>query len=137
MNDQVTVVIPTFNNAKGATDLVKLLALNFPSFHIIIVDDGSDASHWDQLKSFSQVPRLKKIRLAKNFGQHAALYAGMSQVKTTYMITMDDDHQKLVTQIPALLAASSIAAVLIGRMGISKSRRYFSSLLISFPSRRS
>ena len=107
MNDQVTVVIPTFNNAKGATDLVKLLALNFPSFHIIIVDDGSDASHWDQLKSFSQVPRLKKIRLAKNFGQHAALYAGMSQVKTTYMITMDDDHQKLVTQIPALLAASS------------------------------
>jgi glycosyltransferase involved in cell wall biosynthesis len=107
MNDQVTVVIPTFNNAKGAIDLVKLLALHFPDFHLIIVDDGSDASHWDQLKAFSQVPRLKKIRLAKNFGQHAALYAGISQVKTTYMITMDDDHQNLVTQIPALLATSS------------------------------
>ena len=107
MNDQVTVVIPTFNNAKGATDLVKLLALNFPSFHIIIVDDGSDASHWDQLKAFSQVPRLKKIRLAKNFGQHAALFAGMGYVHTDYMLTMDDDHQELVSHIPPLLDIAS------------------------------
>lgn len=107
MNDQVTVVIPTFNNSKGAIDLVQLLTVHFPSFHLIVVDDGSKASHWEQLKSFSSIPRLKKIRLAKNFGQHAALYAGMSQVKTAYVITMDDDHQDLVAHIPTLLAATS------------------------------
>lgn len=107
MNDQVTVVIPTFNNAKGAIDLVKLLAVHFPAFHLVVVDDGSEASHWEQLRSFSSLPNLKKIRLAKNFGQHAALYAGMSQVKTAYVITMDDDHQDLVSHIPVLLAKAS------------------------------
>ena len=93
MNDQVTVVIPTFNNSKGAIDLIQLLAVHFPAFHLIVVDDGSEATHWEQLKSFSSLPRLKKIRLAKNFGQHAALFAGMGYVHTDYMLTMDDDHQ--------------------------------------------
>jgi glycosyltransferase involved in cell wall biosynthesis len=107
MNDQVTVVIPTFNNAGGAIEMVELLSKHFPSFQLVVVDDGSRIHHWEQLKAHPSLPRLKKIRLAKNFGQHAALFAGMGYVQTEYMLTMDDDHQELVAQIPQLLDMAS------------------------------
>lgn len=107
MNDQVTVVIPTFNNACGAIEMVELLSKHFPAFQLVVVDDGSRIHHWEQLKAYPSLPRLKKIRLAKNFGQHAALFAGMGYVQTEYMLTMDDDHQELVAQIPQLLDMAS------------------------------
>jgi dolichol-phosphate mannosyltransferase len=107
MNDQVTVVIPTYNNSVGAIELVNLLSTQYPAFQLIVIDDGSQVSHWEQLKAHTSTVKLKKIRLAKNFGQHAALYAGMGYVKTDYMLTMDDDHQELVAQIPRLLDAAS------------------------------
>lgn len=107
MNDQVTVVIPTYNNADGAIEMVELLSKHFPAFQLVVVDDGSRIHHWEQLKAYPSSPMLKKIRLAKNFGQHAALFAGMGYVHTDYMLTMDDDHQELVPHIPSLLDVAS------------------------------
>ena len=107
MNDQVTVVIPTYNNADGAIEMVELLSKHFPAFQLVVVDDGSRIHHWEQLKAYPSSPMLKKIRLAKNFGQHAALFAGMGYVHTDYMLTMDDDHQELVSHIPPLLDIAS------------------------------
>ena len=107
MNEQVTAVIPTYNNSDGALELAGQLMLHFPSFHIIIVDDGSDEDHWKHMLDFPHAPNIKKIRLSKNFGQHAALYAGLAQVKTSFVLTMDDDHQELVPHITSLLEAAS------------------------------
>ena len=107
MNEQVTAVIPTYNNSDGALELARLLMLHFPCFHIVIVDDGSDENHWKHLLTLPQTPNVKKIRLSKNFGQHAALYAGLAHVNTTYALTMDDDHRELVPHIPSLLEAAS------------------------------
>ncbi|MCF8221156.1 MAG: glycosyltransferase [Cryomorphaceae bacterium] len=107
MNEQVTAVIPTYNNSDGALELARLLMLHFPSFHIVIVDDGSDENHWKHLLTLPQTPNVKKIRLSNNFGQHAALYAGLAHVNTTYALTMDDDHRELVPHIPSLLEAAS------------------------------
>ena len=107
MNDQVTVVIPTYNNADGAIEMVELLSKHFPAFQLVVVDDGSRIHHWEQLKAYPSSPMLKKIRLAKNFGQHAALFAVMGYVHTDYMLTMDDDHQDLVSHIPRLLDVAS------------------------------
>lgn len=123
MNEQVTAVIPTYNNSDGVIELIRRLMLDFPSFQIIIVDDGSDASHWDKLKYFPYSPNVKKIRLAKNFGQHAALYAGISNVKTNYVLTMDDDHKDLVPHITSLLesAKRGKSAVIYGMFGAKRS----------------
>ena len=53
MNDQVTVVIPTFNNSKGAIDLIQLLAVHFPAFHLIVVDDGSTDNSWKVIENLA------------------------------------------------------------------------------------
>ncbi|MFM7595847.1 MAG: glycosyltransferase [Flavobacteriales bacterium] len=129
MNDQVTVVIPTYNNVNGLIEMLEVLSSQFPAYQVVVVDDGSDVSHWERLKSFNTTSRVKKIRLAKNFGQHAALYAGMSKVNTPYLITMDDDHHNLVSYIPDLLAAATSGDHLVVYGLFDVRRSWFRSLL--------
>ncbi len=128
MIDQVTVVIPTYNNVNGLIEVLEVLWKQFPEIQVVVVDDGSDVSHWERLKSFNSTSRVTKIRLAKNFGQHAALYAGMSKVKTRYLITMDDDHQNLVSHIPDLLAAATSGDHLVVYGLFDVRRSWFRSL---------
>ena len=104
--EHITVIIPTLNNSNGVNALLNALVAKYPSINVIVVDDGSTVEHWRKLTEFKDGGGIQKIRLAKNFGQHSALLAAFSRVKTQWCITMDDDHLELVDQIPTLVEAA-------------------------------
>ncbi len=63
-------------------------------FEIILVDDRSPDNGWGVMKKLAKDDEsVKSIRLSKNFGQHPAIMAGLSQTKGEYIVVLDCDMQ--------------------------------------------
>lgn len=64
------------------------------TYEIILVDDRSPDGSWEKMKEIaSQYNNIKIIRLSRNFGQHPAIMAGLSQVSGKWTVVMDCDLQ--------------------------------------------
>ena len=105
----ISVVIPVFNEEDGLPSLHAMLrdALDpLPiSIEIIFVDDGSsDASVAVLTALASRDPRIQVIRLRRNYGQTAAMMAGIQHSTGDVIIPMDADGQNDPHDIPRLLA---------------------------------
>jgi len=73
-------------------------------YEIIAVDDGSRDKSALMLKDISaRDPRVRLIRLSRNFGQSPALYAGFSKVRGKYGVMIDADLQNFPEDIPLLI----------------------------------
>src|SRR5579864_6062465 len=71
---------------------------------IIFVDDGSVDGSFLALKEIAaNDPQVKWIRFRRNFGQTAALHAGIDHSRGDYLVTLDGDLQNDPRDIPALL----------------------------------
>src|SRR3954453_2031861 len=75
------------------------------SYEIVLVDDGSADGGYELLEGLAaQDPHLKVVRLRRNFGQSAALQAGIDWSEGDVLVTMDGDLQNDPADIPMLLA---------------------------------
>lgn len=78
------------------------LSLNV-DYEIILVDDRSPDKSWIKMKEISAVnPKVKSIRLSKNFGQHPAIIAGLTYAQGEWIVVMDCDLQdqpKVITDL--------------------------------------
>ncbi len=82
---------------------------------IVVVDDGSTDATFERLQALrGREPRLRVVRLARNFGQTAALAAGFDQARAPVIVTMDGDLQNDPHDIPQLLAALDDADMVNG-----------------------
>ncbi len=104
----VSVVIPVHNEEKNLLplydQLVKVLETRPGQFEILLIDDASSDGSLELLRSLAEVdPRLKVVRLRRNFGQTAALAAGFELARGEVIIAMDGDLQHDPADIPALL----------------------------------
>ena len=73
-------------------------------YEILFVDDASTDRSFDLLANLVETdPRLKVIRLRRNFGQTAALAAGFDESQGNIVISLDGDLQHAPEDIPALL----------------------------------
>lgn len=104
MNKKISIVIPIYNEKNSVANLHKEIKnimdkINY-AYEIIFIDDGSTDKTLEILKSLSPV---KIIRFRKNFGQTAALNAGIKESQGEYIITMDGDGQNDPIDIPKLL----------------------------------
>jgi glycosyltransferase involved in cell wall biosynthesis len=74
-------------------------------YEIVVVDDGSKDETFSVLAKLHRCDRnLKVVRLRRNFGQTAAMAAGLAHAQGRVVITMDGDGQNDPADIPALLA---------------------------------
>jgi glycosyltransferase involved in cell wall biosynthesis len=74
------------------------------SFEIVLVDDGStDGSHVELQALAARDARVKVVRLRRNFGQSAAMQAGIDFAQGDVIVTMDGDLQNDPADIPMLL----------------------------------
>jgi glycosyltransferase involved in cell wall biosynthesis len=75
------------------------------SAEIVVVDDGSrDASFARLVEAQAEEPRLRIVRLRRNYGQTAAMAAGIAEARGDLLVTMDGDRQNDPRDIPKLLA---------------------------------
>ena len=106
---EVSVVVPVYNEEENVEPLhhkldqsLKALGL---SYEILYVDDGSRDRSFELLTTIAeQDERVKLIRFRRNFGQTAAMAAGMKCAAGKVIIPMDADLQNDPADIPHLLA---------------------------------
>jgi undecaprenyl-phosphate 4-deoxy-4-formamido-L-arabinose transferase len=93
----LTIVIPVYNAEQSIGRLVDALMAEppLPETDMVLVNDGSrDGSHRECLACCDRHPgRVTYLRLARNFGEHGAVMAGLCQAGGDYVVVMDDDFQ--------------------------------------------
>jgi undecaprenyl-phosphate 4-deoxy-4-formamido-L-arabinose transferase len=121
----LSVVIPVFNEARslGALHarLVRTLEKVGRPYEIIFVDDGSRDESADVLRALrARDAAVRMIRFTRNYGQHAALLAGMERTRGEIVVTLDADLQNPPEEIPRLLAALEDGADVVGGRRVSR-----------------
>src|SRR5262245_1949819 len=104
----LSVVIPVYNEGQSIpalqNHLVNALEHLARDWEIVFVNDGSnDGSAQILNKIASADPRIKIVHLRRNFGQTAAIMAGIDYSRGEIIVTMDSDLQNDPNDIPALL----------------------------------
>ncbi|HPR33672.1 MAG TPA: glycosyltransferase [Prolixibacteraceae bacterium] len=109
--EKYSIVIPVYKSSESlkilASQILQLEKEKKAAFEIIFVNDSP---FWEEtveaLREVSDAhPNCRVLTLRKNQGQHIALLAGISHATGKYVITMDDDLQHPVSEIPKLIAA--------------------------------
>lgn len=105
---KVSLVIPVFNAEASITSLVSKLFDEIPGKYeteIVLVNDySSDNSHHECLALYHKFKgRIKYLSLARNFGEHNAVMAGLNKAEGDYIIIMDDDFQNPVSEVVKLI----------------------------------
>ncbi|WP_201986404.1 glycosyltransferase family 2 protein [Hymenobacter rubidus] len=113
--------------------LVKALEPISPQFEIILVDDRSPDDSWQQIQAqATRDPRVRGLRLSRNFGQHRAILAGLEQCQGEWIVVMDCDLQDQPEEIPQLLAQAQTGFDLVLARRVERQdswvRRYYSAL---------
>ena len=109
---KVSIVIPSYNEEKNLKVLVDELDYFLKEFQykyeVIFVDDGSKDNSFNLLKDYaSGNENIKVIRLRKNYGQSAALLAGIDSSTGDVIVPLDADLQNDPGDIPKLLGLIS------------------------------
>jgi glycosyltransferase involved in cell wall biosynthesis len=104
----LSLVIPVYNEEENVEPLIgeieTSLAVLGKTYEIVVVDDGSRDETFAKLRSIrGRLAQLKVVRLKRNFGQTAAMAAGLAQAQGAVVILMDGDGQNDPADIPALL----------------------------------
>ena len=85
--------------------LVRALAPLGLSYEILFVDDGSTDGSFAVIEELAaRDGRVKAVRLRRNFGQSAALQAGIDWSSGDILVTLDGDLQNDPADIPLMLA---------------------------------
>ncbi|MCL2223643.1 MAG: glycosyltransferase family 2 protein [Defluviitaleaceae bacterium] len=104
MKPQISIVVPVYNEVENVhklhEEINNVCVKEGYVYEIIFVDDGSSDGTFEACKKLTP---LKLIRLRRNFGQTAAMDAGIKAAQHTYIVTMDGDGQNDPADIPNML----------------------------------
>jgi len=104
----ISVVIPVYNEENNIDELirqcVKILSDESINYEIIIVNDGSEDNTGKKCNEIAEKNNaIKVIHLKRNFGQTAAIMAGLDHSEGDVIVTLDGDLQNDPKDIPRLL----------------------------------
>ena len=105
---KVSIVIPAYNEATSLKVLVDELEYFLKDFQytyeVVFVDDGSRDDSFNVVKEYALKNRnVKVIKLRRNYGQSAALLAGIDYSTGDVIVPLDADLQNDPNDIPKLL----------------------------------
>ena len=103
----LSVIVPVYNEAKSLPLLLERLrgALDDLDHEVILVNDGSKDGSFDVMAAAcANDPRLKALDFRRNFGQTAAINAGMQHSTGDVLVLIDSDLENDPADIPLLLA---------------------------------
>lgn len=101
---KISVVVPIYNEEGNVRELhkeiVDVCVKNHYEYEIIFVNDGSSDKTDEICRRLSP---LKYICMRRNFGQTAAMDAGIKAAQYDYIVTMDGDRQNDPADIPNMI----------------------------------
>lgn len=105
----LSVIIPVFNEEDNIpllhASISRVMKEQQYSYEVIYVDDGSTDNSFQQLSHLTVFdPHVRVIKLRRNFGQTAAISAGIHHSGGEILVFMDGDMQNDPVDIPRLLA---------------------------------
>jgi len=110
LDPDISIILPCYNEEGNLRPLVAavreaLAPLHLP-YEIVITDDCSTDQSWSLLKELAAAdPRVRAQRFARNSGQSAALWAGLTAARGRWLITLDADLQNDPKELPRFVAA--------------------------------
>ena len=145
-NVTLSIVVPLYRDADNLTQLFarvgEVIATLERDAELVLVDDGSadgTAERATELANHLPYPTTV-VGLARNFGQHAAVFAGLQHARGEVVVTMDSDLQYPPEEIPRLLAELSPAYPVVSGYRQNRAdpwpRRPITSVLSAWLSRR-
>lgn len=108
MTTEISIVVPVYNEENNIPELYKRLtevvSRMTKSYELVFCNDGSNDSTLELLKIIaSKVKNVRVVSLSRNFGQQAALMAGLEAAIGDIVITMDADLQDPPELLPKFL----------------------------------
>ena len=105
---KISFVIPCYRSEKTLPDVIDEIKTTMSEigheFEIILVNDSSPDNTFEVIKKLaSENDNILGIDLAKNFGQHCALMAGMRHSSGDVVVCLDDDGQTPANEVGKLL----------------------------------
>ncbi|MCP4193985.1 MAG: glycosyltransferase family 2 protein [Planctomycetaceae bacterium] len=104
----VSLVIPIYNELENIdplqAEIRAVMQRTNQSYEVIYVDDGSTDGSQDRLIEIANMdPDVRVVRFRRNYGQTAAMQAGMESASGDVIVTLDGDLQNDPRDIPAML----------------------------------
>lgn len=105
----LSIVVPVYRAEATLRELHRrLVAALEPlacDFEILLVEDCGGDGSWGVIQTLAAADaRVRGLRMSRNYGQHAALLAGIRAARNEVVVTLDDDLQNPPEEIPKLLA---------------------------------
>ena len=142
MDPRISIVIPVFNEQENFHELIeRCLAtcegLGAP-FEIILVDDGSRDRSAKLIAEAAEQGhgRVIGVLLNRNYGQHAAVMAGLAQARGQIVVTLDADLQNPPEEIPRLVATIEEGFDVVGTVRVPRQDTLFRRLASRRSTRR-
>lgn len=106
----VSVVVPVCDAEATLPELFERISATLEArrdaFEVLFVDDGSRDGSWQAISTLAeQSSAVTGLRLARNYGQAAALCAGFEAARGNLVVTIDADLDTYPEDIPLLLDA--------------------------------
>jgi glycosyltransferase involved in cell wall biosynthesis len=138
---ELSIVIPVYNEEDNVEPLIGeiegVLAPVKKTYEIIAVDDGSKDRTFMMLRQLHCTRScLKIVRLKRNFGQTAAMAAGLAYAKGEIIIVMDGDGQNDPADIPELIKEIEEGNDLVAGWRSNRQDSFFSRRLPSMIANR-
>jgi len=104
---KISIVSPVYRAKKIIPLLVKRIENSVSKitsdYEIILVEDGCPDNSWQIIENVARNnSKIKGIKLSRNFGQHPAIMAGLSEAKGEWIVVMDCDLQDQPEEIEKL-----------------------------------
>jgi len=107
--DSISIIVPFYNEEGNVRPLVEAIESSLKDYHLswelILVDDGSTDN---TLKVMHECEALfgayvTVLELQRNYGQTAAMQAGIDEARGSLLVTLDGDLQNDPSDIPAMV----------------------------------
>jgi undecaprenyl-phosphate 4-deoxy-4-formamido-L-arabinose transferase len=127
---ELSVVIPVYNEQDNLPPLIErcLSACKRTrySFEIILVDDGSrDDSRKIILQAADRHGEIVGVILNRNYGQHAAVFAGLEKSRGEIVVTLDADLQNPPEEIPRVVREMDSGVDVVGTVREDRQDTFF------------
>ncbi len=90
INQELSVVVPCFNEEKSVFDLLQRVLAQSVVGQVVVIDDGSTDNSVFEISRISD-PRLIVLLNEKNVGKGKSIWRGIQEANKQYLIIQDAD----------------------------------------------